>query len=70
MARHKDANWNLSDPVHTYDEVQTAVLMDLRDELKKLNGTLQCTNFLNIPYKLDRIVRNTTKPRKRRKAKK
>jgi hypothetical protein len=70
MARHKDANWNLHEPVSTWDEIKVAVLMDLRDELKKLNGTLQCYRFQGIPNTLDRIARNTIKPRKKRKAKK
>lgn len=40
-----------------------AVLMDLRDELKALNGVLQCPNFLAVPHKLERIARNTAKPK-------
>ena len=51
----------------TFDGAQLAVLMDLRDELQKLNQLLHCQNFVNIPRKLDRISANTAKPRKRRK---
>lgn len=66
--RKKDANWSLnilpSGNVST-DDAQLAVLMDIRDELKILNRLLQCKNFIDIPFKLEAIKRNTTKPRKR-----
>ena len=48
MARHKDTNWMIPD-VATWDGAQTAVLMDLRDELKKLNALLGCRNFTDVP---------------------
>jgi hypothetical protein len=71
MARHKNLDWKLADlnsngglsEIH----IQIALLMDLRDELQRLNSLLHCPNFIAIPRKLDRIMRNTT--RKRRKAK-
>jgi hypothetical protein len=37
-------------------------LMDLQDELKKLNALLHCHNFTAIPKKLDAISENTRKP--------
>jgi hypothetical protein len=49
-----------------YDYMQLATLMDIRDELQALNSVFQCPNFLAIPHKLDRIVKNTTKPRRKR----
>ena len=56
MARYKDANWNLTAPnVQTWDQAQVAVLMDLRDELKKLNAVLACPNFQEIPHTLKAI---------------
>jgi len=69
MSRHGHVNWNLHDngpgkPVPN-ETVTNALLMDLRDELQKLNGLLHCQNFQAIPSKLDRIGRNTTKPRKK-----
>lgn len=70
MARHKDANWNLHDRIQTWDEAQVSVLMDTRDELQKLNRLLHCHNFIDIPHKLERIKKNTVKPRKKRKVKK
>jgi len=65
MARHKDGNWNLNDPVKTWGELHAALLMDIRDELKKLNGLLHCQNFIAIPRKLDEIRRNTAKKKPR-----
>lgn len=50
----------------TWERVQVALLMDIRDELQRLNNILECPNFQRIPAKLDRIGRNTAKPRKRR----
>lgn len=71
MARHKDANWNLSGvgpderSVKTWEEAGIAVLMDIRDELKRLNATLHCQNFLAIPWTLKGIERNTTRKKRR-----
>jgi len=73
MARHKDENWNLNEgsPNKTGGEtvpsetVTNALLMDIRDELKRLNAVLHCTNFLDIPRQLRLICQNTTKPKKK-----
>lgn len=78
MARHKDFDWNLPDGTlqadgcrtYNYDIIQIALLMDLRDELKKLNVLLHCPNFIAIPWKLDQIRLNTAKHRPARKKKK
>lgn len=43
-----------------------AVLMDIRDELQRLNALLHCPNFTNIPTKLDEIKRNTAKPKRKK----
>jgi hypothetical protein len=73
VARHKDTNWNLAEgtpslnghgTTHTWDAIHTALLMDIRDELKELNTTLRvlrCRNFLQIPARLERIARQTKK---------
>lgn len=67
MARHKNINWTLPDSVMTWDQAAVAVLMDLRDELQRLNALLHCSNAQNIPHILRRIEDNTMpKPRKRR----
>jgi len=65
MARHKNQNWNLPDPkVETWEQVSVAVLMDIRDELQKLNRVFECRNTIAIPSLLRRIARNTAKKRK------
>jgi hypothetical protein len=54
--------WNLptnSDGnLTSWDYVKIAVLMDIRDELQKLNGILSCQNFTNIPTTLRGIRRD------------
>lgn len=65
--RKKDYGWFIktnSNGTTPTDDAQLAVLMDLRDELKRLNAVLHCSNFLAIPHKLDAIKRNTAKKRK------
>ena len=64
MSRYKDANWNLPEPnVQSWEQANTAVLMDIRDELKRLNSLFHCANFMTIPNKLESIRRNTVKKR-------
>ncbi|MFA5901032.1 MAG: hypothetical protein WC829_18180 [Hyphomicrobium sp.] len=57
--RHKNGNWNLgaanSEGRVTFDQITVAVLMDIRDELQKLNRLLHCPDFMAIPSKLDAI---------------
>lgn len=50
--------------VPSWERVNLAVLMDLRDELQKLNALLGCRNFTEIPQTLRRISANTAKKRK------
>ena len=72
MARNKDFDWNLPEKDHTLDSAQTALLMDIRDELKALNHLLSCSNFLSIPDSLRTIARQTrrkTKPKTKPKTK-
>lgn len=72
MARHKNMNWSLPDGtpntdgsrIHCWDSIQTAILLDIRDELQAANrllGVLSCQNFLKIPRTLERIARQTKK---------
>lgn len=68
--RHKDVDWGMSRNLNgtlSYDQAQLAVLMDIRDEMKRLNQLLYCSHFQAIPYKLDRISANTHKPKRRKK---
>ena len=64
MARHDNVNWTLPDETLTWEQASAAILMDVRDELRQLNRLLRCHNFLAIPFKLERIARNTTKRRR------
>lgn len=70
MPRFKDAEWNLP-PGETrgsighWNALQSAILMDIRDELKKLNRVFECYNFVRIPRVLDRIQRNTAEKKKK-----
>lgn len=66
MPRRQNENWNLPDAI-TWSHVPIAVLMDIRDELQKLNRLLHCGNCVAIPHKLDRIIVNTNKQKRRRK---
>lgn len=45
---------------------QLAVLMDIRQELRQINATLQCAETRSIPRILRCISANTAKPRKAR----
>jgi hypothetical protein len=74
--RFKDSEFDLADSqgnVGTWEKVGIAALYDIRDELKRLNALLHCSNFVQIPGKLDRIEaavarteKNTRKKRKPR----
>lgn len=70
MRKTKDWDWTHgpnSNGKYDYSQAQLSVLMDIRDELKVVSqrlSVLECQNFLDIPRKLDRIKRNTAKPRK------
>lgn len=75
MARHKNTVWNLSEKpsraqdggeAYSYNTIQTAVLMDIRDELQILNRVLRCPDFLRIPRHLEVIEQNTKKRKRRR----
>lgn len=61
--RRKGENWNPAreDGSITWDRVDTALLMDIRDELQTLNRLLACRNFVGIPASLRAIQRNTKK---------
>lgn len=69
MARHKDVNWNLPEGKlnasggrsHDYDDIKVSVLMDIRDELKRLNALLYCQNFVQIPRTLKTIDKRLAK---------
>ncbi len=66
MPRHKDANWDVSERPNT-EAAMLTVLMDIRDELKRINSILNCTNFLEVPRIL-RTIRGNTGRIERKKA--
>lgn len=68
--RYKNAQWKIPNDNSgdvTWDGCKLAVLMDIRDELQRLNNLLRCTNFLAIPRKLDLIARKLPTLKRRRK---
>lgn len=65
--RRKDNQWTFNERACCWEEINAQLLMDIRDELKRLNSVLYCRNFLDIPHKLEAIRRNTTKRRKKAK---
>jgi hypothetical protein len=75
---HRNLHWSIwrdEEGSAEPDQVQIAVMQDIRDELQKLNELLGCINFRNIPHVLtairghaDAIRRNTNRKRRKRKA--
>lgn len=70
MARHADVRWNLPEGqrsaadgslAHSWEAIQTAILMDIRDRL----NVLRCAEFQQLPQVLRGIRRNTAKPPRR-----
>ena len=67
--RLKDVEWQFTPDAsghHANEIAILACLMDIRDELKRLNSLLYCPNFTSIPHKLQRIALNTKSRRKRK----
>jgi len=53
-----NADWETpADGSFRWEHVQVEVLMDIRDELRKLNKLLHCPNAVAIPRKLDKLDR-------------
>lgn len=68
MRKHQNLDWAVpttdKGAVQTWEHVGIVVMMDIRDELRKLNALLHCNNTVAIPDLLRAIKRNTTKPPK------
>ena len=65
----RNVDWSISENDngrYDHDQVMRAIMLDIREELKRLNNVLQCPNFIAVPSKLDQIVKNTRKRRKPR----
>ena len=69
MARRKDVDWHIPSgkvgDIPTPEQACIAVLMDIRDELKKLNIIVGCSNAIDIPNILRRIDENTKKAKRK-----
>lgn len=65
MARHKDVDWNLPTKLTDWDQVNTAILMDIRDELKAIRAlqerTIGCWRFAEMPHTLKRMDKRLAK---------
>lgn len=62
--RRKNIDWNIADAdgsTPTWERVQVAVLMDIRDELRELNAIFKCKNFLEVPRILRGIRRHAAR---------
>jgi hypothetical protein len=66
MARRKNTEWSIPEVGQsvTVDQANLAVLMDIRDELQRLNALLHCQNFQAIPRHLTRIAKNTARKKR------
>lgn len=60
----KFAIWRNDDGTMSMEASHLCVLMDIRDELQKLNSLLACHNFTGIPSTLRTISKKLAKPRK------
>lgn len=68
-SRRKNIVWRILDEQgkfypSSYGGAQLAVLMDIRDELQRLNALLHCHNFQQLPHVLKRIDKRLAKTRK------
>lgn len=62
----KEKGWDWTIPQnangnYAVESASLSVLKDIRDELQSLNRLLHCYNCIDIPKKLDKIVKNTAK---------
>ncbi len=68
--RYKDYDWDIPERLQDWTQANTAVLMDIRDELKEIRRRLAfglCADFLAVPLTLKQIQRNTTKRKRGKK---
>lgn len=60
--RFENRNWtfpvNSEGNITEWEHVSIAVLMDIRDELQKLNRVLACPNFQAMPHQISRVARD------------
>lgn len=69
--RRANINWLVCSEQNTYLDhqyyqyAQLAVMLDIRDELQRLNALLHCSNFTSIPRVLRTISRKVPTRRRR-----
>jgi hypothetical protein len=69
--RFRNVNWEIPRETSgniSFDGAQLSVLMDIRDELQRINLILSCKNVTDIPIYLSQIAKNTKKVRRRKEA--
>ena len=71
--KFRQADWDVridsNGHIKSFDEVQISILLDLRDLLEQIDLSMRafrCSNFLEVPRKLDKIEENTRRPEKRK----
>lgn len=65
-------NWDIRpdrNGMYSWDQVQTALLQDIRHELQRIRAVAECPNAIAIPRILRRILRRITKNTTKRKRK-
>lgn len=50
--------WRNDDGSISYDKIQTILLQEIRDELKRLNTLFYCQNFIGLPKELKGLRRD------------
>ena len=67
MASPRWVNWDLGfGPRYSWEQIHTALLMDIRDRLTQLKAIFECGNAQDIPRQLRAINRNTRRKRRKR----
>jgi hypothetical protein len=61
--KHRNANWTVYRELGgrvSHDDAELCVLLDIREELKRLNTLLHCENFMSLPDVMRGVRANTT----------
>lgn len=66
MVRQRNVAW---EPPNYWQYVHLQILMDIREEMQRLNALLACRNFTDIPTTLRAIERKIPPRKKKRPAK-
>ena len=61
MATHTGVNWNLPEKCENWTQVQVALLMDVRSELRKLNSKLDCSRVSRMLDTVERVDKRLAK---------